>query len=190
MLSPFFGFFNRIGRVQFWLVAMLSAIVLVVPLVSMAASVATEAGTMLEADPSGEAFSQPAAQAMLLEAVMKNGPFMFIALIAFIWMTLSAHIQRLHDLDHSGFWFIAIIVVPFALEALVMSGVGTALSLLITAYLGFWPGTNGSNRFADARVGVMSDEAASTAPRGSYAAMENADKDGFVRTPRAKRRPA
>lgn len=190
MLSAFFCFFNRIGRVQFWLVAMLSAIVLVIPFISMATSVASEAETMIAADPSGEGFSQTAAQIMLLEAVRDNGILFLLAFIAFIWMTLSAHIQRLHDLNHSGWWLLAIIAAPIAIEGLVMSGVGTVLSLGITAYLGFWPGTNGPNRFADGRVGVMPDANASIAPRGSYAAMENADRDGFVRTPRAKRRPA
>ncbi len=189
MFSAFFGFFNRIGRLQFWLVALATGIIIMVPVMMMGARIAGEAGTLAAADATGEKMEPGVATAIVADAVSQYGVLLVIAAFVCLWMYLSSYIQRLHDLNHSGWWILAAILVPIAVQIIVSPVVGMVLTLAILAYLGFWPGTSGPNRFGNGPVGVAPDPGASKTPKGSYAAISRAGDDVFVRTPRAKHRP-
>ncbi len=186
MLSPFFGFFNRIGRVQFWLVMFVSILVIVVPAAITATKATLEASqAALLAEQAGVAV-QPHAE--LTGMFAQFGIAMVIVFAVCFWMFLSSHLQRLHDLNHSGWWVLAVIAAPMGVQAVAGAMAGNILALAILLYLGFYPGTEGPNRFGDRRVGVMADASASTPPQGSYAAMKNAGEDGFARIPRGATR--
>ena len=69
---------------------------------------------------------------------------------------LSLTVRRLHDLDLSGWWILAIWFVPAALEAGAVQLVnnpqlGSTLSSVVALAIGLWlwlaPGTRGANRF-------------------------------------------
>jgi uncharacterized membrane protein YhaH (DUF805 family) len=78
-------------------------------------------------------------------------------LLVLAWIVgLSLTVRRLHDLGLSGWWILAIWIVPAALEAGAVQLVnnpqlGSTLSSVVALAIGLWlwlaPGTRGANRF-------------------------------------------
>ena len=150
MLSSLFGLSGRIGRIHFWLVGILLPIVLfVVIFAPMGGMMGPDAGALMTAAQDGS-MSEDAARAGVGQLLVGVGMFFIVPFLVALWLMLSAQVQRLHDLDRSGWWVIAIGLVPVALDAMAQE-TGTILSLGVLLYLGFWPGTDGPNRFGGGR---------------------------------------
>jgi len=70
------------------------------------------------------------------------------------WGGICLGVKRLHDLDHSGWHYAWMMLVPNAIAAvgsavqsILIVLAGLVLSLGVAVYLVFWPGTDGQNRF-------------------------------------------
>ncbi len=78
-----------------------------------------------------------------------------LALLIVLWPLIAILAKRLHDLNVSGWWLLTLLAVP-----LVASAISISVSipyLLIVAFLSFFPGEYGDNRFGRdplARAGI------------------------------------
>ncbi|TAI66164.1 DUF805 domain-containing protein [Bradyrhizobium sp. Leo170] len=78
-----------------------------------------------------------------------------LALLIVLWPLIAILAKRLHDLNVSGWWLLTLLAIP-----LVASAINISVSipyLLIVAFLSFFPGGYGDNRFGRdplARAGI------------------------------------
>lgn len=80
-----------------------------------------------------------------------------ILLISVLFVQLSIMVRRMHDMNWSGIWLL--IIIPIYLfsystvettrddDLLVFASIGVLLILLISVFLAFKKGTNGSNKY-------------------------------------------
>jgi uncharacterized membrane protein YhaH (DUF805 family) len=129
-----FGFSGRLPRLRYFLLSLIPAII------------AFAAGIVLAID-----FARGLAG--LQEPLLVACAVVFV--LAWI-VGLSLTVRRLHDLELSGWWILAIWIVPAALEAgavqwLNNPQLGSTLSSVAALLIGLWlclaPGTRGANRF-------------------------------------------
>ena len=66
-------------------------------------------------------------------ALAVSGIVLFVVYVAAIWSSFALMIQRLHDLNRSG-WFLLLILVPL-------------VNFAFFIYMIFWPGTPGANNY-------------------------------------------
>ena len=129
-----FGFGGRLPRLRYFLLSLIPAIV----------AFATGIMLAMNAGAGLAVFSQP----LLVGCIV---------LLVLAWIVgLSLTVRRLHDLNLSGWWILAIWIVPAALEAgavrwLNNPQLGSTLSSVVALLIGLWlwlaPGTRGANRF-------------------------------------------
>ena len=129
-----FGFSGRLPRLRYFLLSLIPAIVAVV------------AGIFL-------AMNAGAGLAIFSE------PRLVVCAVVFVlaWIVgLSLAVRRLHDLNLSGWWVLAIWIVPSVVEYgavrwLNNPQLGSTLSSVIALLIGLWlclaPGTRGANAF-------------------------------------------
>jgi len=135
MLKVFFGFKGRIGRLNFWFSGLVQLVITSIVLASVTMSMTStfngleqqQSGALSAASPGIGAFGIP----------FWAFPLFFLNQ----WISLAASIKRLHDLNRSGWWMLALIVGPLIPFVNIVAGLGYLI------YLGFIPGTQGSNRF-------------------------------------------
>ena len=129
-----FGFSGRLPRLRYFLLSLIPAIV----------AFATGIFLAMNAGAGLAVFSEPRLAACAV-----------ILVLAWI-VGLSLTVRRLHDLNLSGWWILAIWIVPSALEAGAVQGLnnpqlGSTLSSAAALLIGLWlclaPGTRGANRF-------------------------------------------
>jgi len=129
-----FGFSGRLPRLRYFLLSLIPA----------AAAFATGIFLAMNAGAGLALFSEPRLVGCIVLSVLA-------------WIVgLSLTVRRLHDLNLSGWWILAIWIVPAALEAgavqwLNNPQLGSTLSSVVALLIGLWlclaPGTRGANRF-------------------------------------------
>ena len=129
-----FGFGGRLPRLRYFLLSLIPAIV------------AFATGIIL-------AMNAGAGLAVVSQPLLVG----CIVLLVLAWIVgLSLTVRRLHDLNLSGWWILAIWIVPAAVEYAAVQLVnnpqlGSTLSSVIALLIGLWlwlaPGTRGANRF-------------------------------------------
>ena len=129
-----FGFSGRLPRLRYFLLSLIPAIVAFLTGIILAMNAG--AGRVL--------FSQP----------LLVGCILLFVLVGIVGLSLT--VRRLHDLGLSGWWILAIWIVPSAVEYAAVRLVnnpqlGSTLSSVIALLIGLWlwlaPGTRGANRF-------------------------------------------
>jgi uncharacterized membrane protein YhaH (DUF805 family) len=129
-----FGFSGRLPRLRYFLLSLIPA----------AVAFATGIFLAMNAGAGLAVFSEPRLVACMVVLVLA-------------WIVgLSLTVRRLHDLNLSGWWILAIWIVPAALEAGAVQALnnpqlGSLLSSVASLLIGLWlclaPGTRGANRF-------------------------------------------
>ena len=129
-----FGFSGRLPRLRYFLLSLIPAIVAFLTGII----VAMNAGAGLAV------FSEP----------LLVGSIVVFVLVGIVGLSLT--VRRLHDLNLTGWWILAIWIVPSAVEYAAVQLVnnpqlGSTLSSVIALAIGLWlwlaPGTRGANRF-------------------------------------------
>ena len=74
--------------------------------------------------------------------------FYFVLSMPFVlWAWVSLGARRLHDINLSGWWMVAVLTIPLAASYVVTGPAGPSLFLLAMVVLGVIPGVVGENRF-------------------------------------------
>ena len=129
-----FGFSGRLPRLRYFLLSLIPAIVAFLTGII----VAMNAGAGLAV------FSEP----------LLVGSIVVFVLVGIVGLSLT--VRRLHDLNLTGWWILAIWIVPSAVEYATVQWLsnpqlGSTLSSVIALAIGLWlwlaPGTRGANRF-------------------------------------------
>jgi uncharacterized membrane protein YhaH (DUF805 family) len=83
--------------------------------------------------------------------------------LALVWVQICLTVKRLHDLNKSGWWMLAIFGVSFLSgflsemgEILALVGIGLNVPILVYAlWLLFWPGTKGNNKYGPDPIEIV-----------------------------------
>ena len=175
MLGVLFAFSGRIGRRNFWLVGLLTLLIMVgVFAVTMGGH--AELLTRAQVDPEAMIELENA----IAEVIATQWPLLLGAALLCFWMNMAAAIKRLHDLDRTGWLYL------FAVGISIIPLIGAIIYLCWLIYVGFFPGTKGENHYGEGPRKIFGNvrlDAASRAERrstGNYGMAQTDDWHGSV----------
>jgi len=127
--SYLFSFEGRARRLEYWMYHLFLMIVIVLFVVFSGLMAALVGG--LEGESSADTSIMPALGAGIFGVMV-----IIVLSVVILWSSIAIQVKRWHDIDQSG-WWVLINFVPFF---------GSICTLVVN---GFFPGTEGKNRFGE-----------------------------------------
>jgi uncharacterized membrane protein YhaH (DUF805 family) len=153
-----FSFKGRIGRLQYWMGAIATLVILVI-------------GFVISGEAVSQAFQNAKSEGAELTQAQKEalGPIVIpfvLALFLSVYCSAALYVKRLHDRNKGAMWLLAIYgpaVCSLVFPPLVVLSLLSNLWVFIE--LGCMPGTKGPNRFDDGPSSAYLDDAFGKAPK-------------------------